>query len=158
MKMEIVRKYEKHLQEISPIFNDVEQEYISLHLSNDIITADSLIINGYEFAKKFIRDERYNHLFKDITFQYIYYDCVVFVNDEEICSGIELLSTIKDDLNAYNKIEDLAHYFFGNELEGVSLETFLDTILEFNNKFEDAIDALDIFIEKNEDKLLSMEV
>lgn len=27
--MEIVRKYEKHLQEISPIFNDVEQVYFT---------------------------------------------------------------------------------------------------------------------------------
>lgn len=156
--MEIVRKYEKHLQEISSIFNDVKQEYIALHLNNNIITADSLTINGYEFAKKFIRDERYNHLFKDITFQYIYYDCAVFVNNEEIYSGIELLNAANNELNAYNRIEDLAHFFFGKDLKDVFLDRFLDTMLEFNNKFEDAINELDIFIEKNEDRLLDMEV
>ncbi len=161
--MEIVRKYEKHLQEISPIFNDVEQEYISLHLSNDIITADSLIINGYEFAKKFIRDERYNHLFKDhlfkdITFLYDYYNRIVFVDNEEIYTGIELLNTINDELNEYNKIEDLAHFFFGKDLEEVSLETFLNVMVDFNDKFENAIDDLDTFISENEDELMYMEV
>lgn len=155
--MEIVKKHEECIQSISPIFKDVEQREIVINPDSTIII-EHFTINGCEFAKQFIRDPRFNHVFKDITFIYDYYNHLIFVDDKEIYSGIELLHTINDELNEYNKIEDLAYYFFGKNLNGISLNRFLNIMFEFNYKFEDAVEDLDKFISENEDKLLSMEV
>lgn len=154
---EICKRHEKHIQSMSPLFKDVEQEEFFINADGTVVL-ECFKINGYEFTKQYMGDTNYNHLFKDITFLYDYYNRIVFVDNEEIYTGIELLNTINDELNEYNKIEDLAHFFFGKDLEEVSLETFLNVMVDFNDKFENAIDDLDTFISENEDELMYMEV
>lgn len=154
---EICERHTKHIQGMSPLFKDVEQEEFLVNADGTVVL-ECFKINGYEFAKQYMGDTNYIHLFKDITFTYDYYNHIVFIDDKEVYSGIELLNTINDELNEYNKIEDLAHFFFGKDLEEVSLETFLNIMLDFNDKFENAIDDLDTFVEDNEDELMYAEV
>lgn len=143
-------EYEDYLRNISPIFKDVRQDEFTINFKNETIVSECFTINGYEFAKEFIADERYNHLFKDITFQYDYYNHIVFVGNDEVYSGIELLNTIKGELNLANQLEDLIHYFCGEDFSNMSTDEFLSAVFDFNDKYENAIEDLDTFINDNE--------
>lgn len=144
------REYEEYLRDVSPIFKDVRQNEFTINFTNKSIVSDYFTINGYEFSKQYIKDERYNDIFKDIAFQYNYCNHTVFVGNDEICSGIDLLNAVSGELNVANQLENLIHRFFGEDFKNVTTDEFLDTVFDFNDQFENAIEDLDTFINDNE--------
>lgn len=149
--MEDYRKeYEEYLRSVSPIFKDVRQNEFTINFTNKSIVSDYFTINGYEFSKQYIKDERYNDIFKVIAFQYDYCNHTVFVGNDEIYSGIDLLNAVSGELNVANQLENLIHCFFGEDFKNVTTDEFLDTVFDFNDKFENAIEDLDTFINDNE--------
>lgn len=159
---ETIDYYNKHLQKINPIFKYTDQDVcvqgMAYEDNETTIDTDCFQVNGYEFAKQFIHNKAYHHLFTSLTLIIDLRFSTVYIDDMKIYSGLDALNAIQDDMNPYNQIEDLAHYFYTNHLNQASIQDFLDTLNDFNKEYLDAIYDLEEYLNQHKDKLVTLPV